>query len=83
MNRKMLIDYNIHFEPELSFKEEDGTFVSLFLIKLANKKILSYNRPVYLKKWVDDHVSVTQEINVIDSILNLMGSKAFSAQYGV
>ena len=83
MNRKMLIDYNIHFEPELSFKEEDGTFVSLFLIKLVNKKILSYDYPVYLKKWIDDHISITQEINTIDSILNLMGSKAFSAQYSV
>ena len=83
MNRKMLIDYDIHFEPELSFKEEDGTFVSLFLIKLKNKQVLSYDCPVYLKKWIGDHISITQEVNIIDSIINLMGSKAFSAQYDI
>lgn len=80
-NRKVLQERNIHYEPELSFKEEDGTFSSLFLVKTQDLKFLALDEPVYLKKWTDDHMSLCNQVEPITSMLALIGTKAISLSY--
>lgn len=80
-NRKILINNNIHYEPELSFKEEDGTFASLFILKTTQYRHLKLLKPVYLKRWENTHTSLCDKIGKLESMIALIGSKAISLQY--
>lgn len=80
-DRKILNKYNIRFEPDLSFKEEDGTFNTLLLLKTVNEKSIVINEPVYLRKRLFHNNSITSTTSCLDSFIALMGNKAYQMKY--
>ena len=83
-NRDILQKLNIHFEPLLSFKEEDGAFCSLFHHKTVNKydcKLLQ--EIVYIRKYFNDHIHVTYRSDIPQSILALIFQKIIILKYAV
>lgn len=80
-NRKLLQQLNIHFEPILSFKEEDGCFCSLASIKSQQYQKLIIQKPVYIRKILNNHISVVARTNEIGSILAMISLKCFPLLY--
>ena len=80
-NRKLLQQLNIHFEPILSFKEEDGCFSSLLALKSQSYMSLILDEIIYIRKRLNNHISITSRVNIIDSILAMIYLKCFPLLY--
>ncbi len=82
-NRQLLIDRDIHYEPEISYKEEDCAFADCFQSKMQGYIAINTDAIVYKKKWFNDHVSLTSRVSMLDSVVNLLLAKTYSLQYQV
>lgn len=82
INREFLAKNNIHFEPSLSYKEEDATFKSLMLSKVTTERVLQYEAdvPMYKKKWRSDEC-LTAVVSPLDSYFAMIGVRTLSASY--
>ena len=84
LNRKFLQDQNIRFEPLLSFKEEDGAFCALFLLKANDSSTYRYlHENVYIRKYFNDHIHVTARSDIVQSIIALLIQKTIILSYAV
>lgn len=80
-NRRILQENNIHFEPLISYREEDGAFSSYIDYTLQQYKQLKLYKPVYIKKVSKKYQSITSKSFGVDNIINLIGSKAYELDY--
>lgn len=81
-NRKLLQKLNIHFEPLLSFREEDGCFSNMCDIYGHQYERMSIEVITYKHKAQDNHISVTSRFcEPAMCMLQLLGNKAYSISY--
>ena len=81
--RTVLQEKNICFEPVLSFKEEDGAFSALFNLSTMNDFHNFLDEPVYIRKRFNNHISITNTIDLIGSFLAMIHLKAFPLKYSI
>ena len=80
-NRKFLQDNNIHYEKDLSFKEEDGLFQTLISLKQFEYKSVYIDDIIYCKYVARNHISITERSSMIDSFLAMFGLKVYPLYY--
>lgn len=80
-NRQILKNKNIHYEPMLSYFEEDGAFAYLILYSTQDYKQILYHQPVYIKKFSNDHESLTSKKFEAKRPINFIGLSAMIIQY--
>lgn len=84
-NVKILKKHNIHYEKELSYKEEDCAFGSLLCYYKAKYKYdeVRCQNITYIKKWSFNHKSLTASVSILDSFIALMTAKKYEISYAV
>ena len=83
-NRQILKNLNIHFEPNLSFCDEDGCFEFMFEIYTRNYHRKLIDKIMYVHQMDDnkhDSLTALRPQYMINILLNFIGFKAYSLKY--
>ena len=80
-NRALLKERGVHFEPLLTWKEEDTAFLTLVICATLDKKQIDYFQPVYIKYWTPGVRSVTTRVDAVNSVYNLLAAKSYCLFY--
>lgn len=82
-NVKLLKKHNIHYEPELSYKEEDCVFAALvdFYLRENGYREIHSPRTTYIKKWFNDHDSLTKISTPLESLISFITAKRIDLSY--
>lgn len=81
-NHKLLQELNIHFEPLLSFREEDGCFSNMCDVYSYQYEHISLDKVTYMHKVQNNHISVTSRFDdPAMCMLQLLGNKAYGISY--
>ena len=84
-NLTLIKQNHIHYESDLSYKEEDCAFSAWIynIVNTYNYNTIEVYKPIYLKKWSDNHISLTSSSSTIDSFIYLIGAKYYDMLYSL
>ena len=80
-NRRLLEKIHARYDPRLSFLEEDGAFTRIIMFYGINYEQVKIEEPVYIKKFILNHISLTGTVNIAQRIVGLIGLNTVDTFY--